>query len=63
MKENFGGEVKRPIISVNHNRSMIDVLREIPGFLAGDLFKGARNLLHEKMTTVKQNMETLYQTK
>lgn len=113
MKENFGGDPKRPIISVNHvvfyqpegsrmaivaskqlyathyyeaafgltimvddpensdpgfylmhiNRSMIDVLRRVPGFLAGDLFKGARNLLHKKMTTVKQNMEALYQTK
>lgn len=45
------------------NRSWIDVLREIPGFLAGQLFQGAHKLLHTKMTTVKQNMEALYQTK
>ncbi len=45
------------------NRSRIDVLREVPGFLASDLFKGARTLLDEKMQLVKKNAEALYQAK
>jgi hypothetical protein len=45
------------------NRSRIDVLREVPRFLAGDLFKGARELLDKKMKTVKKNAEELYQAK
>jgi hypothetical protein len=46
---------------IHSNRAMIDILREIPGFLAGKLFKGAQQLLHTKMSTVKANMEALYQ--
>ena len=30
------------------NRSRIDRLRKIPGFLAGKLFKGVHNLAHKK---------------
>ena len=45
------------------HRSRIDVLREVPGALAGDLFKGARELLNAKMTMVKENMEKLYQAR
>ena len=45
------------------HRSRIDALREVPGALAGDLFKGARELLNAKMTMVKENMEKLYQTR
>ena len=114
MKENFGGKVKYPIISINHivyyqqpdaniemivaskqlyathyfeaalgltlmvsdsessepdfylihiNRSRIDFLRDIPGFLAKYLLKGAHNLLHKKMTIVKKNMEDAYNRK
>ena len=40
-------------------RSRIDVLREVPGFLAGDLFKGIRELLNTKMITVKENIEDI----
>ncbi len=42
---------------INVNRVRVDVLRTIPGFLAGKLFKGARNLMHQKMSAVTQNME------
>ena len=44
------------------NRSRIDVLREIPGFLAKRLFKGVHNLLHKKMTIAKTNMEGAYRS-
>ena len=47
----------KSVYLLNINRARIDVLREVPGFLAGDLHKGARNLLHHKMETVKRNME------
>jgi len=45
------------------NRSRIDLLRKIPGFLAGKLFKGVHNLVHKKMTIVKENIEEVYQAK
>ncbi|MDY7035668.1 MAG: hypothetical protein SV375_05830 [Thermodesulfobacteriota bacterium] len=42
------------------NRSRIDVLREIPGFLAKRLFKRVNKLLHTKMSIAKKNMEGAY---
>jgi hypothetical protein len=45
------------------DRSRIDLLREIPGFLAMSLYSGARDLVDKKMTTVKKNIEELYQEK
>ena len=106
MIENFGGQAKRPTISINHfvmyqpkdgemiaaskqlyanhyyeaalgltvmvkdpenpgsaiylmhiSRTRIDALREVPKFLAGDLYKGAEDLLDEKMTIIKEEME------
>ncbi len=106
MIENFGGQAKRPTITVNHrvsyqpepeslvvaskqlyanhyyeaglgltvmvkdpdnaansvyllhiSRSRIDALRDVPKLLAGDLYKGAEDLLDEKMTLIKQQIE------
>ena len=42
---------------LNVTRARLDILREIPGIFAGKLYKGARNMIHEKMSTVKRNME------
>lgn len=42
------------------NRSRIDIMREIPGFMVRFYFKGTHNLFHKKMTTVKKNMEAAY---
>jgi hypothetical protein len=42
---------------LNITRARIDVLRQVPGFLAGDLYKGARNMLHKRLSAVKSNME------
>jgi len=42
------------------NRSRIDILREIPRFLARTLFMGAHKRLKKKMTTVKKNVEEAY---
>jgi hypothetical protein len=42
---------------LNISPARIDVLREVPGFLAGDLHESAHNLHHKKMETVKRNME------
>jgi len=57
-------EGSRPVTYLLHiHRSRIDILREIPGFLASILFKGARHLLQRKMTAVRQNLEMAYQKK
>jgi hypothetical protein len=45
---------------IHIRRVRLDVLREIPGFLAKALFKGTRELLQEQMATVKKNMEDGY---
>ncbi len=45
------------------NRSRIDFLRKIPGFLSGKLFKKVHNIVHKKMTIVKKNIEEAYQAK
>jgi hypothetical protein len=42
---------------LNVSRARLDILREIPGFFAGKLYKGARNLLHKRISAVKSNME------
>jgi hypothetical protein len=42
---------------LNLTRARLDILREIPGIFAGKLFKGARNMIHERMSAVKRNME------
>ncbi len=42
---------------VNITRARLYVLRNIPGIFAGKLYKGARNLIHERMSVVKKNME------
>ncbi len=42
---------------VNVTRARVDVLREIPGFLAGKLYTGVRDLLHKRLDAVKSNME------
>ena len=47
----------KSVYLLNVSRARIDILREVPGFLAGKLYKGARDLLHKKMETVKRNME------
>ena len=41
-------------------RARLDVLRKIPRFLKKTLTKGVRDILHKKMVTVKNNMETEY---
>jgi hypothetical protein len=42
---------------LNITRSRLDILREIPGIFAGKLYKGARTMIHERMSAVKRNME------
>ena len=42
---------------VNITRARLDILREIPGIFAGKLYKGARNMIHERMSALKKNME------
>ena len=42
---------------LNVTRARLDILREIPGIFAGKLYKGARNMIHERMSAVKRNME------
>ncbi len=54
--EDVGGSDKS-VYLLNISRARIDILREVPGFLAGQLYKGARDLLHKKMETVKRNMK------
>lgn len=44
---------------VHINRARIDALREVPKMLAGDVFTGAQELLHKKMTTVKERAAQL----
>lgn len=39
------------------SRSRIDALREVPKFLAGDLYKAAEELLDQKMNIIKQELE------
>lgn len=52
-------ETTEPGVYLLHiSRSRIDALRSVPGFLAGDLYKGAEDLLDEKMTLIKQQIET-----
>ena len=45
------------IYLVNITRARLDILRKIPGIFAGKLYKGSRNMIHERMTAVKKNME------
>ncbi len=45
------------IYLINITRARLDILREIPGIFAGKLYKGARNMIHERMSAVKRNME------
>ena len=42
---------------LNVTRARLDILREIPGIFAGKLYRGARNMIHERMSAVKRNME------
>ena len=42
---------------LNVSRARIDLLRKIPGFLAGQLYRGARDMIHNRMSAVKSNME------
>ncbi len=42
---------------LNVTRARLDILRTIPGIFAGKLYKGARNMIHERMIAVKRNME------
>jgi hypothetical protein len=42
---------------LNITRARLDVLRKIPGFLAGKVYKGSRDSLHKRMSAVKTNME------
>jgi len=42
---------------LNVTRARIDILRQIPGIFAGKLYRGARNLLHKRISEVKENME------
>jgi hypothetical protein len=46
---------------IHVNRARIDALREVPKMMAGDVFTGAQELLHKKMTTVKERTEKLRQ--
>ena len=39
------------------SRSRIDALRGVPKFLARNLYKGAEDLLKEKLTLIKQQIE------
>lgn len=45
---------------VHISRSRIDILREIPEFMAGHLFQGVHGRLNKKMTRLKRNMEKAY---
>ena len=47
---------------LNISRARIDLLREIPGFFAGKLYRGARDLFHQRMSAVKKNMEKKKET-
>jgi hypothetical protein len=42
------------------NRSRLDVMRGLPGFLKKAVINGARDLLHEKMRVVKGHLESAY---
>lgn len=46
---------------IHVNRARIDALRDVPKMMAGDVFTGAQELLHKKMTTVKERAEKLGQ--
>lgn len=53
-------EMGKPGFYLIHvNRARIDALREVPKFMAGDVFTGAQELLHKKMATVKERAEAL----
>ena len=42
---------------INVSRARIDLLREIPGFMGGQLRRGARSMLYDRIKAVKTNME------
>jgi hypothetical protein len=45
------------IYLLHFSRSRIDALRDVPKLLARDLYKGAEDLLKEKLTLIKQQIE------
>jgi len=48
-------EAGKPCFYLMHiNRSRVDIMREIPEFLAKCLFKGTHKLLYQKMAVVKK---------
>ncbi|MBN2125563.1 MAG: hypothetical protein JW821_14795 [Deltaproteobacteria bacterium] len=52
-----------PALYLMHiNRSRIDILREIPRILAGSIRRGARDMLRERMSALKTNLEDAYRT-
>ena len=47
------------IYLLNLSRARIDLLREVPGFLSGQLRTGSRDMLYKRISAVKTNMERI----